>query len=122
MMAAIEKFDSLENCAIRRVVNVSGDGEETRVYRRMRLSPAPPQVKVIADSRNIEINALAIANEEKNLAEYYATNVITGPDAFVMQVESYADFSDSLRRKLIREIGPRAVSVAPDQGRSFPLN
>jgi hypothetical protein len=110
LLAALQKFDSLGECAIRKVVNVSGDGEETRLYRRMRLSPAPSQVRAIADSKNVEINALAILNEEKNLAAYYATNVVTGPNAFVMQVDSYADFSNALRRKLIREIGPHTVS------------
>jgi hypothetical protein len=123
LMAALEKFDTLEGCALRRVVNVSGDGEETRVFRRTRASPAPTQVRTIAESRNVEINALAISNEEAGLAEYYASNVITGPDAFVMQVSAYEDFSHALRRKLIREIGPRAVSERPGgDGRSFRLN
>lgn len=123
LMAALLKFDSLESCAYRRVVNVSGDGEETRVFRRTRASPAPIQVRAIAESKNVEINALAISNEEASLAEYYANNVITGPDAFVMQVDSYTDFSYALRRKLIREIGPRVVSGGSGRdGRSFPLN
>ena len=120
LMAALQKFDSLETCSYRRVVNVSGDGEETRVFRRMRASPAPIQVRAIAESNSVEINALAISNEEANLAEYYASNVITGPDAFVMQVDTYADFSYALRRKLIREIGPRVVSGRDDRG--VPLN
>lgn len=76
----------------------------------MRHSLAPPQVKAIAETMNVEINALAISNEEKDLKEYYAHNVITGPDAFVMQVERYEDFSYALRKKLIRDIGPRAIS------------
>lgn len=115
LMAALGKFDSLGSCAIRRVVNVSGDGEETRVFRRMRRSPVPPQVRDMAEAANVEINALAISNEEEDLAHYYAGNVITGPDAFVMEVRSYEEFSAALRRKLIREIGPRAVS-----GREVP--
>ena len=110
LMAALQKFDTLGNCTVRKVVNLSGDGEETRVFRRMRLSPAPPQVKAIAESQNVEINALAISNEEKDLVQYYEDNVITGPDAFVMQVASYDDISFALRKKLIREIGPRVVS------------
>lgn len=123
LMAALQKLESLENCAFRRVVNVSGDGEETRVFRRMRISPAPSQVKAIAESKNVEINALAIANEEVNLADYYAINVITGPDAFVMQVSSYLDFSYALRKKLIREIGPRVVSGRSGrESRTFDLN
>ena len=123
LMAALEKFDILEECVIRKVVNVSGDGEETRVFRRMRVSPAPTQVRAIAESQNVEINALAISNEEAGLAEYYASNVITGPDAFVMQVSTYEDFSYALRRKLIREISPRAVTErSGGDGRSFRLN
>jgi Mg-chelatase subunit ChlD len=123
LMAALEKFASLEDCALRRVVNVSGDGEETRVFRRKRASLAPTQVRSIAESQNVEINALAISNEEAGLAEYYASNVITGPDAFVMQVSNYEDFSYALRRKLIREISPRAVSERPGaNGRNFRLN
>jgi hypothetical protein len=123
LMAALEKFDTLELCAIRRVINVSGDGEETRVFRRMRVSLAPSQVRTIAESQNVEINALAISSEEADLADYYATNVITGPDAFVMQVSTFEDFSYALRRKLIREISPRAVSARPaGDGRNLRLN
>lgn len=110
LLAAVQKFESLDQCAIRKVVNVSGDGEETRVFRRQRNSPAPVQVRDIAESSEVEINALAIANEEKDLAQYYASNVITGPDAFVMQVTRYEDFAQALQRKLVREIGPRMVS------------
>ena len=110
LLAALQKLEGLENCAIRKVVNVSGDGEETRVYRRMRLSPAPPQVKAMAELTNVQINALAISNEERGLADYYAANVITGPDAFVMEVTRYEDYSRAIRRKLVREIAPRVVS------------
>lgn len=113
LLAAVQKFESLEQCAIRRVVNVSGDGEETRVFRRQRKSPAPVQVRDLAESSNVEINALAISNEEKDLADYYANNVITGPDAFVMQVARYEDLAAALRRKLIREIGPQIISGRP---------
>ena len=49
LMAALQKFESLDSCAFRRVVNVSGDGEETRVFRRLRVSPAPSQVRTIAE-------------------------------------------------------------------------
>jgi hypothetical protein len=123
LLAAVQKFESLDQCAIRKVVNVSGDGEETRVYRRQRNSPAPVQVRDLAQSSEVEINALAIANEEKDLAEYYASNVITGPDAFVMQVTRYEDFAQALQRKLIREIGPRVVSRRSSQdGGAAQLN
>lgn len=118
LMAALRKFDSLGTCSVRKVVNLSGDGEETRVYRHMRRSPVPPQVRDLAEAAQVEINALAISNEEEDLARYYAGNVITGPDAFVMEVRSYQEFSTALRRKLIREIGPRAVSGRETPGKT----
>lgn len=120
LLSAVDKLNSLGPCTIRKVVNLSGDGEETRVYRRKRMSLAPPQVRDIADTHDIEINALAIASEEEDLARYYAENVITGPDAFVMEVRSYEAFAEALRRKLIREIGPRVVSDIPPPGRGRP--
>lgn len=117
LLAALEKFESLDQCAIRRVVNVSGDGEETRVYRGKRRSPVPSQVRALAQAMEVEVNALAIANEEKDLAVYYASNVITGPSAFVVDVTRYEDFAEAMKRKLIREIGPQVVSqTAPPSG------
>lgn len=115
LLAAVRKFESLGQCAIRKVVNVSGDGEESRVFRRQRNSPAPVQVRDLAEFSEVEINALAIVNEEKDLADYYASNVITGPDAFVMEVTQYEDVARAMQRKLIREIGPRVVSGRPFQ-------
>lgn len=123
LLAALQKFGSLESCAIRKVVNVSGDGEETRIYRGKRLSPAPTQVRDLAQSSDVEINALAIENEEENLSQYYAKNVITGPDAFVAEAGRYEDFARALQRKLIREIGPRVTSeTAPQAGAGTRLN
>lgn len=110
LQAALGKLATLDACAIRRVVNVSGDGEETRVYRGNRRSLVPSQVRDIANRQNVEINALAITDDEKDLPAYYAENVITGPDAFVMEVGDYDGFAQALRRKLIREVGPRVVS------------
>ena len=69
-------------------------------------------MRALAEKQQVEINALAIANEEQDLAVYYSENVITGPDAFVMQVDHYEEFAEAMKRKLIREIGPRAVSEA----------
>lgn len=116
LQESFRKFTELEGCAVRRVINVSGDGEDTLAYRRKRKSITAPQAKEIAAAAEIEINALAISDEEKNLAQYFAKNVITGPDAFVMQVGSYAEIGDALRRKLIREIGPRLFSAGESRG------
>ena len=114
LLTSLAKLDSLDVCSIRKIINVSGDGEETRALRGKRRSAPPPQVRDLAESKRVEINALAITNEQKDLPQYYTANVITGPDAFVMQVGTYADFAEALQRKLIREISPRVVSQLAD--------
>lgn len=115
LMTAVAKLASLESCSLRKIVNVSGDGEETRALRGESRSAAPKQVRDLAEKLKVEINALAISNKQPGLARYYTDNVITGPDAFVMEVHNYAGFSEALRRKLIREISPRVVSQLPSQ-------
>ena len=86
------------------------NGEDTRVVRGKRRAAPAPQARDLAQKLDVEINALAISNEQPDLAQYYTHNVITGPDAFVMDVRDYAGFSEALRRKLIREITPRVVA------------
>lgn len=122
LLAALRKIDALDQCATRKIVNVSGDGEETRLYRRARLAPAPNRVRDLAAASDVEINALVISNVEKDLARYFAANVITGPGAFVMDIRDYGDFADALRRKLIREIGPQMVSSRLGSPPEGPVN
>lgn len=112
LTAALAQLTAPDVCAARKIINLSGDGEETRVARGKRRSAVPAEVRDLARSLQVEINALAISSEQPGLAAYYAGNVITGPNAFVMEVRDYAGFSAALRRKLIREISPQAVAAA----------
>ena len=43
-------------------------------------------------------------NEEPDLVAHYATEVIGGPDAFVMHCPDYESFTEAIREKLRREI------------------
>jgi hypothetical protein len=117
LAAAMDKLATM-GCAYRSIVNVSGDGQETTISRRKRVSLRPQQARARAQAEGITINALVISNEAKGLAEYYARTVITGPEAFVMEVNDYGDYAVALRRKLIREISPSIVSqVNQEEGR-----
>lgn len=120
MATALDKLTSPNVCAVRRIINVSGDGEESRAVRGEHRSFSPSQVKDMASMANVEINALSISTDTPTLADYYARNVITGPDAFVMDVRDYIEFAEAMRRKLIREISPRAVSEFPSLRRNEP--
>jgi hypothetical protein len=82
---------------LRRVIDVSGDGHNNRGR------PA-------ADARDdavragIVINGLPILALEPRLDSYYWNNVIGGPGAFMIAVESYERFPEAVLKKLIQEI------------------
>lgn len=94
----------------RQVIDVSGDGRETPARDFVVLLP---QARQMAQSFGIVINGLAISNEDRGLESYYAANVQSGRDSFVMAAKDYRDFADAMRRKLLREIEglPRTASV-----------
>lgn len=85
----------------RRVIDVSGDGEETpaRDYV-LRLAEA----RNMADAHGVIVNGLAIQNEASALHGYYRDKMRTGPGSFVIAVRNYQDFAEAMRRKLLREI------------------
>ncbi len=55
----------------------------------------------------VTVNGLAVVNAEPALAEYYRTQVITGPGAFVLEVRDFRAFSEAIVQKLEREIRPQ---------------
>jgi Protein of unknown function (DUF1194) len=81
----------------RRVIDISGDGANNRGR------PA-------ADARDeavragITINGLPILSLEPSLDQYYWTNVVGGPNAFVVVAASYETFAEAVLKKLITEI------------------
>jgi hypothetical protein len=109
IIAALGKLMAM-GCAHRQIINVSGDGKESIIYRRKYPYITPRTAKAMAEASGVTINALAISNAESTLANYYELEVITGPNAFVMEVGSYADYAEALRLKLIREITPLTLS------------
>lgn len=104
IVQGIRMFDRNGIAGRRHVVDVSGDGRET-----------PPRDYVVlidnargmALSRGVTINGLAIRNEDPDLDAWYLSDVATGPEAFVMAVDGYADFAAAMKRKLVREIDYR---------------
>jgi hypothetical protein len=98
-------------CARRSIIDISGDGRET-------LGPKRPQVislyqaRLRAKQTSVRINALVVADDEGDLANYYTQKVILGSGAFVMNIKKYADYSAALRKKLIRELASEAMDTS----------
>jgi hypothetical protein len=87
--------------AVRRVIDVSGDGANNRGR------PAE-HARDDAVRDNIGINGLPILALEPYLDRYYYDRVIGGPGAFMIPAESYDTFSEAILKKLIMEIAALA--------------
>ena len=83
----------------RKVIDVSGDGQENS---DVSLSNA----RDVAKASGITINGLPISAEDKTLAEYYDKNVIVGADSFIEPADGFEDFARAIKEKLIRELRP----------------
>ena len=101
MFFAVRMLETSGLSSHRRAIDISGDGRET-TFREW--SIPPDQARHAAIDRGITINGLAITAEDKTLENYYATQVIAGPGAFVMTAASIDDFARTMRAKLLREI------------------
>jgi hypothetical protein len=105
--SALDLLSDPRLCAFRSIINISGDGRETLAPKRAQVATLS-QARQRAGEMGVTINALTISGEDISLADYYETDVILGADAFVMSVETYADYAIAIRKKLIRELTPKA--------------
>ena len=107
----------------RRTIDVSGDGTNNS-GRDVTLA------RDEAVAAGVTINGLVIlsdrpmawnsehTNPPGGLANYYRTNVVGGPGAFVTVAENFNSFGQAILKKLIAEIAelPPAVAPQPDPG------
>ena len=106
LIAAAAAFDRLPEPAGHRIIDISGDG-----IANFGLPPVAARDHVVA--QGIAINGLAILTEEPSLADYYRTNVIGGPSAFVVVARTFDDFDGAMLRKLTQEVAGVSVTAAP---------
>jgi hypothetical protein len=105
LIAAAAAFDRLPEPARHRIIDISGDG-----IANFGLPPVAARDRVVA--QGIAINGLAILTEEHSLADYYRTNVIGGPSAFVVVARTFDDFDGAMLRKLTQEVAGVSVPAA----------
>ncbi len=98
-----DQLNELPFPADRKVIDVSGDGKENR-------DPAPHRLRDRALAMGITINGLVIENEEKDVGDHYERHIVGGPGSFVMRISRFEDFTEAIKKKLIREISPRILS------------
>jgi hypothetical protein len=97
LLAAGAAFDQMPEPAAHRVIDVSGDG-----MANFGVSPVDARDALV--KKGITINGLAILSEEPWLDDYYRSNVIGGPAAFVLVAKSFDSFAEAILRKLVQEV------------------
>ncbi|MGL4321277.1 MAG: DUF1194 domain-containing protein [Paracoccaceae bacterium] len=102
---ALDMLEDPAQCAVRRVINVSGDGQETLTARPVNHVPLAIARQRAADM-GVIINALAITRDDPDLAGWYRDHLITGSGAFVMSANDFGSFGAAIIQKLGREIAP----------------
>ncbi len=89
--------------ADRRVIDVSGDGEEND-------GGDVAAARAAALAQGITINGLPILSGSPTLEAYYRQIVIGGPGAFVVPAGNLAAFAEAMAQKLLREVNLRTTS------------
>lgn len=101
----LELMGDAPKCA-RRVIDVAGDGRNNegvsvaRTYER-------------EDFTGITVNALAVGEHEADIVEYFRTELIRGPGAFVEAAPEQDDYPAAIRRKLLRELEGARIGALP---------
>lgn len=96
-------MDDVPDCD-RRVIDVAGDGQNNegisvaRTYER-------------EDFSDITVNGLAVGEHEADILDYYWTEVIRGPGAFVESAPRQSDYPAAIRRKLLRELQGQVIGT-----------
>lgn len=90
-------FDQLPVLARRKVIDVSGDGQEND-------GGYVPAARAAVLAQGITINGLPVVTSSLVIADYYAHQVIGGDGAFTEPAKTVFDFGDAMHRKLLREI------------------
>ncbi len=103
MAASLALLARCPAAASRYTLDVSGDGRHNQ-------GRAPGPVRDLAVAAGVTVNGLAILNEEPDLLDHYAAEVIGGPGSFAMSCADYPDFQEAILRKLRRELGGAMVA------------
>ena len=103
-----ELLKSAPYVATRQVIDLSGDGYNNQ-------GPALSVAREHVLEQGITINALGIENQVLGLTDYFRDALIGGFGAFAIKALDYEDYTGQIRRKLLRELAPPAVSFLNSQ-------
>lgn len=103
----------------KRTLDLSGDGQTNT-------GPRPQDIGAARTPAGVTVNGLVIGSGNprsadtrsagiKDLASYYESYVIRGPDAFVEVAQGFEEYGAAMERKLLRELASLVMgAVVPD--------
>ncbi|MCY0147764.1 DUF1194 domain-containing protein [Hoeflea sp. G2-23] len=111
---AVARFDAAPFESLRKVIDVSGDGPNNQGGPVL-------AARAAALERQVVINGLPLMTDSgagrgfniDDLDRYYAQCVIGGPGSFLVPVTDWQQFPETIRRKLILEIGGNVPREEP---------
>ena len=96
---SVELMEQLKFPSDRKVIDVSGDGEEND-------GGDVTSSRALALQRGIVINGLPVITGSSLLVPYYHDHVICGAGSFIEPAVNIFSFGQAMKRKLIRELQP----------------
>jgi Protein of unknown function (DUF1194) len=88
----------------RATLDVSGDGVNNDGF-------APHLAYSAFPLNNVTVNGLVIGGADPEVQQFYLSDVIRGPGAFVVLAQNYHAFEEAMESKLIREIGVMTLGM-----------
>ena len=98
----LRQFPAVADCK-RRLIDVSGDGVSNE-------GALPVDVHAGLRAAGVVVNAIAIEDSETDLTAYFFQHVIVGEGAFVVSADTFTDYPDKIRKKLLREVALQTAS------------
>lgn len=96
-----------------RTIDMAGDGENNEGF-------PPPTAYREFPFAGVTVNGLVVKTEslrpEVRLLNFYRTQVLWGPGAFMEVAEGFEDYERAMRRKLERELSPRPIGSIGQMG------
>jgi hypothetical protein len=112
MSKSVAMFDSVPLVADRRVVDVSGDGQQNCG------KIAAALVRDAATAQDITINGLPITSgDEPDVDHWYKDHVVGGAGHFMVVANGHNQFSDAMRMKLAAEVAGLMPPISLAQAR-----
>ena len=93
-----------------KTLDMAGDGENNDGF-------PPAAAYAEFPFADVTVNGLAVVSSDYRadiaLSDYYTGEVLYGPGAFLEVADGFDDYERAIRRKLERELSPRAIGFAP---------